>query len=229
MVLTDVVRPVMRDVLYLPTEDEFGSAFHPTDLGTAFFGAASELTGLSSTDPVDAIGGFSASGSARPTYTEGGGLAWLAFDGSTQYMTQDIALTQGFTLFAVARAGNLTSIGTILGDNSPLTDIRCSTSEVYQISAGTVLSDTNGYLDQDAVIIGLFNGASSTLRVNGNERTGNAGTNNPNGFGLGARYTTSLPFLGRIYEFGAVDRIINATEIAQLEARAVSKYGVTLV
>ncbi len=75
----------------------------------------------------------------------------------------------------------------------------------------------------------VYNGASSTLRIDGAEVvTGDPGANAMGGITVGTWFDQTSPWDGLIAEIAIFDRLLDAAEIGQMETYLATRYGVTL-
>lgn len=120
----------------------------------------------------------------------------VLFDGTNDFMKGDFAINQPSTIYIVAKQITWTSDDTWwdgkVGDSMLLRQ-RGSTPEL-NIYAGTgwAADNTDLAVNTWGVIRVIYNGASSSIRVDDNvATTGNAGTSNSTGLALGGLYAGS--------------------------------------
>ena len=134
-------------------------------------------------------------------------------------------LNQPNTLFVVGKA---------LGDNQLFVDgdaVAASENAIfitggkYSVYGGSTISGTNRD-DNIKVLCGVVNGASSSIRVNGAETTGDAGASAMVGIHLGRRSDDALPLSGDICEVLIYNAALDATQIGQVETYLNSRWAV---
>ena len=253
------------EVVKLPPELLFaggteGAWFDPSDPSTLFQDSAGTTPVTVSGQPVGLMLDKSGNGnhatqatsSKRPTYTEGSGLSWLAFDGVDDAMATaaiDFTGTDKMSVFAGVR--RVDNIPRILSELS--VDLNFNIGSFYLLSgknrftgfnslargsgpwAASLEAGISSSPPQTAVLAVTHDvsGGFSTMRVNGvagtsgteNERMGNFG-NYP--MFIGARNQASLYFKGNIYGLIIPGKMASADEIASTEAYLAAKSGVTL-
>jgi hypothetical protein len=198
-----------------------------------------------------------ATSSKRPTYTEGGGLSWLAFDGVDDSMTTDavdFSSTDKMSVFAGVRKLTDGSTGPIIVNAKQGTTNGAfalyaphnTTSRKWAWNLGG--SSQNFYAvdtlaaPNTAVMTGLFDGAGSDLaarikpRLNGVTQTsfsviveGGTAANFQNAvLRIGIQSGTGDYFGGKIYGLIARGSVSSDAEITSTEAYMAAKSGVTL-
>lgn len=115
----------------------------------------------------------------------------ILFDGVDNFLKCDaFTLNQPETIYILGRQVTWTNGDCICEGNSNTTGriVQNSATPQLNISAGnSVASNTDWTVNTYMAVVAVFNGASSSLRVNNNaEVTGNAGAGNMGGFSLGA-------------------------------------------
>jgi hypothetical protein len=184
---------------------------------------------------------------ARPLYSEGGGLSWLAFDGVNDSMvtptitpaTDKVQVFAGvrklsdasFGMISEAFAASSNGIFSLYGKNSPGWEFvsRGTSSAVANI-------DTGYPAPRSDVLTGIsdISGPSAVLRVSGDvveTVTTSQGSGNFLSYPLhiGARGGTSLFFNGNMY--GLIIRFgpnLTAAQISDTETYMAARTGVTL-
>ena len=234
-----------------------GAWYDPSDLSTLFQDSAGTTPVTASGQPVGKMLDKSGNGNhatqaiaaARPIYTEGSGLAWLAFDGVGDAMATgaiDYTVTDKVSIFTgtqkddnssgmVAELSDsfVNSIGTFFmlksstygssarGDAGSSPSQRADTNTVSGASTSviTALSD----IPADSTII-RRNG-SQEGEATGDKGGGNFGNHVLN---IGSRDNSSLFLNGKLYGLIIPGKLASAGEIASTEAYMASKTGVTL-
>jgi len=225
-----------------------GGVFEPvTTTGDAVARLTSMVNGISAEQLTVA---------KRPSYNEGTGLSWLAFDGVDDAMATaaiDFTGTDKMSVFAGVR--KLSDVGVKL---------------FYELSANSnsnngVFLSAPGYLGTGSIVGPYWNvsakgtipqGATTpatfpapqtvvqthlmdiagdrvTLRINGTQeaqKTEDLGTGNFGNYALniGARNQTSIFFNGLFYGLIVPGKLVSAAEIASTEAYMAAKTGVVL-
>jgi len=242
-----------------------GAWYDPSDLSTLFQDSAGTTPVTASGQPVGKMLDKSGNGnhatqatsSRRPTYTEGGGLSWLAFDGVDDAMVTaavDFTDTDNVSVFVGVRKPTDGSTGPIIinadkgSDNGSFTLYapHNTTSRKWAWSLGG--SSQNFYAvdtlaaPNTAVMTGLFDGAGSDLaarinpRLNGVTQTsfsisvgGGTAANFQNAaLRIGSQSATVDYFNGNLYGLIIPGKLASADEIAATEAYMAAKSGVTL-
>jgi len=194
--------------------------------------------------------------SKRPTYTEGGGLSWLAFDGADDAMQTaaiDFTVTDKMSVFTGVRKLSDTQINVLyeLSASAAInggsfwalpsyTGATPNTNAVWHIlTRGTAFKNattpTTFPAPHTAVQTHLsdISGDRTTLRINGVQEVQNTGDLGSGSFGnyplfIGARNNTSLFFEGNLYGMIVVGKTTTAPETASAEAYMAGKTGLTL-
>jgi len=230
-----------------------GAWYDPSDLSTLFQDSAGTTPVTASGQPVGLMLDKSGNGNhatqaiaaARPIYTEGSGLAWLAFDGVGDFMSvADVSgMRQSIMTFFIGvdplsllgredwfASGDSRAYSTnnyVLGNSSSAFQIfgRTPTSKVFQ---GSMTANTK------VIVSARSDGTNINSRINGVAQTTAAltlGTNDTSGFTLGASKSgvggaghTQMNMYGLIVR-GSTS---SAAEIAATEAYLAAKSGVTL-
>ena len=192
----------------------------------------------------------------RPTYTEGGGLSWLAFDGVGDAMATgaiDFTGTDKVSVFSGVRKLDDSSFGILyeLSSNtnssngslwaSPGYSGRGSDSGAFWSASGkgTALQNatTSETFSAPQTVVQThlvdISGDTITLRINGTQEaqtSDDLGTGNFGSYPLfiGARNQSSLYFKGNLYGLIIPGKAALADEIASTEAYMAAKSGVTL-
>jgi hypothetical protein len=198
-----------------------------TDAGAGAVSAWADKSGLGRT--------FSqASAGSRPltgTRTQKG-LNVLDFDGSNDYMdTAGITEAQPLTMFAtgyfdVSTGGRILVCGRISAGAESLA-LQANATPVWEMWAGAALA---GGVPSTGIhtIGGVFNGASSSLRVDGAVTSGNAGTTGQGpslAFTVGrAPVSQTKYFNGAMCEIIWYNRVLTAPELTQVETYLTTKW-----
>lgn len=175
-----------------------------------------------------------ATSSKRPTYqtNEYNGLPCIRFDGTDDFLrtaafTQD---DQPSTLIAVAKSGQSSSSGAVYVVGAQASGKR---NQVLQdgsrwiANAGSNLNAALGSVNTSKlqVLVVVFNGASSKIRVDATETTGNPGAEGTTGHTLGANQFGTGLFLGDICEVAFFSGELTSTNITDTEAHLNEKWG----
>jgi hypothetical protein len=234
-----------------------GAWYDPSDKGTLFQDSAGTTPVTASGQPVGKMLDKSGNGnhatqatsSKRPTYTEGGGLSWLAFDGVDDAMATgaiDFTGTDKVSIFTgTQKDDNSTRMVaelsfTFVGNNGAFFML---TSSTYGSTArgnagpsGNQRADTNTVSGANTSVITALSDIpadSTIIRRNGvqeGESTGDKGGGNFGNYvlNIGARDGSSLLLKGKLYGLIITGKLASAGEIASTEAYMASKTGVTL-
>ena len=202
--------------------------------------AADKITGLSDADPVvtwedeSGTGDDPTQGTAdlRPTYQTGelNSLPVVRYDASNDRLVVALAtdLVQPITQFGVVKIGADTATNRQIdgGDTGATRCVTFINGGNWELFAGTLLSGAAISADTWYYFIALFNGASSSLRVNGSEvLSGDAGAQDHGGYSIGSAFDGSAVWQSDFAEYGIQDGAISAGEITSLEAYIVDKYA----
>ena len=234
-----------------------GAWYGPSDLSTLFQDSAGTTPVTAAGQPVglmlDKSGNDNHAAQAisakRPTYTEGSGLSWLAFDGVDDAMATgaiDYTVTDKVSIFTgTQKDDNSTRMvaelsASVIGNNGSFFML---TSSTYASTArGDANLSSNQRTDKNtvsgantSVITALSDipADSTIIGRNGSqegEATGDKGGGN---FGnhvlnIGSRGNSSLFLNGKLYGLIIPGKLASAGEIASTEAYMASKTGVTL-
>lgn len=182
-----------------------------------------------------ASGAATASPAVAPTKRAAGGVTYLEFDGTNDLIAAptDAALGAGaVTAYGVARFRALPATGHIwpivslsaLGaQNYGIVTQNNGKAGIYRETAVAVLNSPLPGTDWH-VFVGVFNGATSVVRMDGTESgavTTGTGTMGALGVGPGL---SSRPQVD-VAEFGMFDRALDATERSNLVAALQAQYG----
>jgi hypothetical protein len=182
-------------------------------------------------------------GSLQPLYqtNEVNGLACLEFDGTDDYLVNTAAafdVAQPFTVYQVLKQRTWTDTDWIWDSNtaSEAGLLQLGTTPGVQIWAGSSFVATNSHLTLDtwAVVTVIFNGASSSVRVdhataNRTPTTGNPGTTGiENGFVLGAQKDFSSASAISVAEWICYSGSASAGDQTSVRAYLGTKYGITV-
>lgn len=175
----------------------------------------------------------------KPTYLTGieNGLPVIRFDGSDDRLASAAFaggnLTQPTHIFAVAK------ISAIDGQRFLYDGIGASNrNAIFSLSAGgdkwaifsgASVNDTTATTDL-LLFEALFNGASSTLTVNGTPFvSGDPGAQVLSGITVGASHSGAVPWIGDVDEVMVYDAEISAVNIAKIETYVADKWAAAIV
>jgi len=237
-----------------------GAWYDPSDLSTLFQDSAGTTPVTASGQPVGLMFDKSGNGNhatqataaKRPIYTEGSGLAWLAFDGVDDAMVTaaiDFTGTNKMSVLAGVRKLSDAATGVMADLSADATDsdgtfamYNSATSTVNGagfFSQGTAIGVANATAGlvppANAAITGLgdISGDSSIIRINGIQRANGPQDQGSGNYGnhvlnIGSRNQTSRFFNGNIYGIIIAGKMASTDEIAATEAYLAAKSGVTL-
>ena len=232
---------------------EEGAWFDPSDLSTLFQDSAGTTPVTASGQPVGKMLDKSGNGNhavqatsaKRPTYTAGGGLHWLAFDGVDDAMAvADVSgMRQSIMTFFIGvdplsltsredwfLSGNSYSFGTnnyILGNST-------SAFQIFGRTPSSAVSQGSMTANTKVIVSARSDGTNINSRINGVAQTTAAltlGTDDTSGFTLGSSKTNGVNAgVARMsmYELIVRGSTSRAAEIASTEAYLAAKSGVTL-
>ena len=230
-----------------------GAWFDPSDLSTLFQDSAGTTPVTASGQPVGKMLDKSGNGNhatqavsaSRPIYTEGSGLAWLAFDGVGDFMAvadvsgmrqsimtffigvDPLSLSSREEWFASGNSGAFSTNNYILGNDASSFQIFGRTPAA-PVSQGSLTANTK-------VIVSVRpDGTNINSRINGAAQTTAAltlGTNDTTGFTLGSSKNNGV--YSRFTQMNMYGLIVrgstsSADEITSTEAYLAAKTGVTL-
>lgn len=175
---------------------------------------------------------------ARPVYTESGGLRFLLFDGVNDGIacTFGAALTQPTTIWTAARANALSPASlSLLFDGAStgrhIAGILTAGTNLFESADSANLGNASQTLvaATDFVSSHLFNTTSSQIRVNsGAVTSGNVGTATLSGITIGARFSLTNSWNGRVYGFAAVNGNAEAASGDAMRRYMASRCGAVL-
>lgn len=217
----------------------------PGDIPGAAFGyAAHQITGLADEAAVaswEDLAGFGpdlaqATGAKRPTYqtNEINGLPIVRFDGTDDIIAAALAsvISQPFTLFLIAKHTS----GAVAADEAfvageddqgnPSGQILANqdTTDDHVADAGAALAFgalSSGY----RIFVVAFDGASSVVRLDRSQSTGNAGARNLASIAIGALFGETLHGDVDVAEFWGYGRKLTTAQMRMLEDYAEWMYG----
>lgn len=188
----------------------------------------------------------------RPLYKTGiqHSLPALLFDSVDDRLTMTNAtygLSQPFTAFVVFKYLNVTNNGGVLIDSYDNTQcvlyVNTDTADKYRSAANgpsgdvQIASDGTGAAGNWDILATVFNGASSSIAVNGSLRTdtGDVGANNPSGLSVGNIRGNASPIIANTYAWdGYIGEVIvfnsalSAANILLVNAYLAGKWGIAL-
>jgi hypothetical protein len=156
----------------------------------------------------------------------------LKFDGSNDFLAGGTAYAQPMTIFVVAKKTATSGYHTLIDgatDNLRIIRVDDGTNEttLYALGAGGI-SDGTWANGARHIACGIFNGASSSIRLDGGTITsGNPGAGGSTAFTLGILGDgASNPWQGLIYEVLAYNRVLTAIEIDAVFGSLRGYYGI---
>lgn len=175
------------------------------------------------------INASQATAANQPEYVTSGTRPLVRFNGTSHYLTAALGtLTQPTTIFYAGSFGNKT--GGVMLDGTGSTNRQvigagtATTADVVMWS-GSVGPSWGNMPQSFGVYTAVFNGASSSARKDGVQvNTGNPGSNSIQGLTLGARFSAARFLDGDVGELLIYDRLLNATEIGQVETYLMNKW-----
>lgn len=176
-----------------------------------------------------------ATGANQPLYKTGiiNGLPAVRFDGvNDRLSSSSFLLAQPWTCFVVGVCRGLTT-GRVFVDGLGASNrgalYLAATTHAASLFAGTVLTGPVVTHLSPHVYSGLFNGASSAVRVDGGTATvGNANTNSPSLLNLGTAYDGTLPADIDMAECIVYSANLSTADRQRVERYLGSKYGITV-
>jgi len=171
-----------------------------------------------------------------PIFVEDGinGLPSVEFDGEGDVLTTAFSanITQPYTVFAVFQSSNTPDAQQLYdGDSVRAAFQNQPDQDRWDLWAGEYgnvfvdfadVSATDGRLQT-----GVFDGINSKLRVNEIEDTGNVGTNELDGFRIGARPDGDRPWNGYVGEVLVLNEAADSETIANQEERLKDKWDLS--
>jgi len=238
---------------------EQGAWYDPSDLSTLFQDSAGTTPVTASGQPVGKMLDRSGNGNhatqaiaaARPIYTEGSGLAWLAFDGVGDFMSvadvsgmrqsimtffigvDPLSLLGREDWFASGDSRKFSTNNYILGNSS-------SAFQIFGRTPATIVTQGSMTANTKVIVSARSDGTNINSRINGVAQTTatlTLGTNDTSGFTLGASNSgVRVTELAQMHSFANMNMYglivrgstSSAAEIAATEAYLAAKSGVTL-
>jgi hypothetical protein len=171
-----------------------------------------------------------ATGTAQPAYTTAGinGLNCLTYDNSTDTMSTSgtITLAQPFTIVSVLKASSTTNEqvitnGTAAGVSGPRVNTNWTIFAGIAADSG-VAADTNLHL-----VVCVFNGASSLIRVDGAQVGGslNPSTNGWSAQAISLGRPSTVFYGGDLGETLLIPSAVSGTNLTDLETYLSDKWG----
>lgn len=216
------------DASFIPSDVAGGIAWWDGDIGQATDGGV----GWDWTDRIGSKVLNAPTADNIPTDGTLNGHATLIFDGTNDYMrvAATFAINQPSTIYVVVR--QITWTNSEFWWDSKTADRmlmgQLGTTPTLKIYAGTGFAADNTDLAVNTwgVVRVVYNGASSSIRVDNNEATtGNAGTQNSDGFSLGAVYSGSFPSNIEVAELIIYSGTVSAGDDALIVNYLNTKYG----
>ena len=232
-----------------------GAWFDPSDLSTLFQDSAGTTPVTASGQPVGKMLDKSGNGNhatqavsaSRPIYTEGSGLAWLAFDGVDDLMAVadvsgmrqsimtffigvdplSLSLSTREEWFASGNSGAFSTNNYILGNDA-------SSFQIFGRTPAALVSQGSMTANAKVIVSARSDGTNINSRINGAAQTTAAltlGTNDTTGFTLGSSKNNGV--YSRFTQMNMYGLIVrgstsSADEITSTEAYLAAKTGVTL-
>jgi hypothetical protein len=231
--------------IFNPKRDLFGGGqaggwWDPSDRSTLFQLSTGATPVTADGDPVGYMGDKSGNGrhliqataTARPTYKTSGGLSWLEFDGTTDWLSVTFAIAQPWERITAIRQITWTTgerIYAAVVANAGLLYQTGTTPSVTMFS-GLALVLPGLTVGANGIVTEKHAGASSRVALNnGAYVTGNAGAVVTDGFRIGTlsgspSSWSNIRFYGGIMRAGAM----SDAQIADMRVYLAAKAGVTL-
>jgi len=230
-----------------------GAWYDPSDLSTLFQDSAGTTPVTASGQPVGKMLDKSGNGNhatqaisaKRPIYTEGSGLAWLAFDGVGDFMAvADVSgMRQSIMTFFIGvdplslssredwfASGNARSFST----NNYIFGNSASAFQQFGRTPATIVTQGSMTANTKVIVSARSDGTNINSRINGVAQTTAAltlGTNDTSGFTLGSSKSgVRSSNHAKMNMYGLIVRgsTSSAAEIASTEDYLAAKSGVTL-
>jgi hypothetical protein len=172
---------------------------------------------------------------AFPTYQTSAGFPTVRFAGAAnEYLFHQTtpAVSQPWSVVAVAKCTDITGARVIAGSSNSASQshIQINTSGFPGLRAPTTQSGVNAKNGAFHVFVGIFNGASSKLWVDGTQEVAaDPGSNGLAGLKVGADFTGSGRFVGDIAEVIFYQGALSNTDRDALETYLGAKYGIVVV
>lgn len=222
-----------------------GLIYDPAATGAVFQDTAG-TTASTANDPVGKLldqspNGYhalQATSGSKPTLRTSGGLSYVEFDGSSDFLaTAFTTIAQPMTVVAAAYFEGVNPYERLFDSNNY--SARClmgkqATNGII-LYAGTgidVADPVSAYPVGPAVWSAVINGSSSSIARNGTvtDSAGNPGTVGlVDGITIGAQAGGTGEYLtGRLYFLFVIDRLLTGPELAEVEAAAAARCGITI-
>ena len=155
----------------------------------------------------------------------------VRFDGADDWLkTGSFARSQPSHVFAVIQQISWTGEDRLWDSVSAVNGLMAyqwSVSPGLKMYSGAGLGDNSGLaIGTFGVLSCLYNGASSVLRINGNEQTGNAGANAGNGITLGAAQVLTVSMNGDFAELLVYDAALSTADRQAMETYLNARFAV---
>lgn len=206
--------------------EEIAYGFSPRSIAGLELWLKADSLRLNDADPVATWTDYSANGYSfveatnRPTYRATGGPnshPCVEFDGTNDALSTVVtSVSQPYTIIVVF------DVGRPIEGNEPRPVM--GDSFIY---AGTVLGCTGGSANTFRVLVGTFNGGSSTVHINGSlDASGAAGSGSIGTVVALNCFNNATFFAGKICEIIVYDSALSSTDRGNVEDYLQAKYGI---
>ena len=172
---------------------------------------------------------ITAAGVSRPTMATNAknGLSALTFASPNVLgpVLYNKTVPQGFIIYAVAKCTNVAGNNYICDGNV----VNAAALTIFggraRLYSGVILDSTNSITDGEwFVVVGVYNGASSSIFLNGVKTSGSVGTATPTGLYIGG---AAIYFTGQIGEVGIV-RSSSELHAREIQNALSAKWGISI-
>lgn len=219
-----------------------GALYDPADL-TSLFQEAGGSTPSVADGPVGRVNDLSGNGNhllltgadgSRPTLRTDGGLYWLEYDGTDDYLIAAFTVSQPWTRVSGIRQISWTASDRIFAEaagsaSGLLFQVGASPALALYDGSSSVPATSDLAVGTDGVVTEIHDGASSKIAINnGAYVTNNPGTTAPGGIAVGARPTGGNAGNFRFYAAAMCASAITDEEIMLCRILMAQRAGVTL-
>lgn len=221
---------------------KFAPAFDPVSLGAIFALDALAITGLSDGAtlatwtglPGTSINGSTVSNSPiyKASILNGGPV--VRFDGVSAQMVSsaNLALSQPYTVYAVviprSNPGRYCSFADSSNGNALLFSGATGNTTLAMFAGSEVDHPTTIALGTAYVVVGVFNGASSIMSLNGVTASGNPGTGGYQSVRLGTNFIENAFYQEDYGAVGVIPSALTPTQRQGLEAYLGARFGIAV-
>jgi hypothetical protein len=209
--------------------------YDPSDLTTLFQNSNGTTAVAADGDPVGYMADKSGNGKhlvqavagSRPLYKTSGGLSWLLFDGTNDFISGALILAQPYDRLTAMRVDTFVDNRYLLDGESDQAVLRqrTTTPDLSQYAGAVGASNSAMSLAAAHVVTEHFEGASSILKIDSTSVATSVGTTNATAFTIGASPSGGNPTPMRFYGGFLKAGTLSAGNLASLQAYLRTKAG----